>query len=82
MSCPAVVNSNQWATSVSMSIDSLPLGDGRGCITLTVVEPAGTDEVVTFSITPFVGTAIAKTVFAQTFSVLPVSSMSHCSLLL
>ncbi len=67
-------NPNQ---TISMTITSLPLGGGKGCITLDVVNPGGSPTntgPVEFAIvpTPEVSTAtfkeVSKTPFQQTFS--------------
>ncbi len=70
------VTFNQSATkSVSMTITSLPLGSGAGCITLLVTNPAGDGEVH-FAIFPSTENEptpaiVTKAPFQQTFSAFP-----------
>ncbi len=74
------VTFNQSATkSVSMTINSLPLGSGAGCITLLVINPAGNTtnpNPVQFAIFPSTEdeptpTTLTEVPFQQTFSAFP-----------
>jgi hypothetical protein len=66
------VRANQSQSgAVSMTIDSLPLGEGPGCITLSITDPSFTtlDTQVDFAITELGETPVIQTMSKEPFKI-------------